>query len=189
MKESPSFPIAGLRSPGASCISICSSDSEYPCLHMLYATRHQAVRLYHLSLPCCLLAGFANGRTPGGRGAKVRSGPSSPSCPPLRPPLVGCAYEGHSSRQFGLSLSLGDCSFPVPLGSPGYAVVIYCCLTHHHRCSGLNNMHSLFHIVLIQSGCYNKAPEIEWLINSRKSLLTVLEAGSLRLGCLCGGFC
>ena len=32
-------------------------------------------------------------------------------------------------------------------------------------------------------GCYNKIPQVEWLINNRISFLTALETGSLRVGC------
>lgn len=34
--------------------------------------------------------------------------------------------------------------------------------------------------VSVHSGCYNKMPQTEWLLNKRNSLLRVLEAGSLR---------
>lgn len=36
--------------------------------------------------------------------------------------------------------------------------------------------------VSVHSGCYNKMPQTEWLLNKRNSLLRVLEAGSLRSG-------
>lgn len=35
-------------------------------------------------------------------------------------------------------------------------------------------------LALVSSGCYNKAPLTEWLINKRSLFLTVLEAGSGR---------
>ena len=42
-----------------------------------------------------------------------------------------------------------------------------------------------FQVLLVSVcwSCYNKIQQTGWLINNRNSLLTVLEAGSLRAGC------
>ena len=40
--------------------------------------------------------------------------------------------------------------------------------------------------VLVCSGCYNKRPQTEWLVNNRNLFLTVLEARSLKSGRQCG---
>ena len=50
-------------------------------------------------------------------------------------------------------------------------------------CTSLSSPQQLHHRQCFSSGCYNKTLQTAWLKNNRNLFLTVLEAGSLRLGC------